>query len=357
VVFLIRGVGWLADWPVLDHVWLRNPFDPAVDVDGELTSLLTGAGGRGSALIITVVAAAGVILVLVMATIRPPSRGRPLTARRAWLGAVVTVLAAVQAFVLAVLLPDYRVIATVGYTPVLLARQLFEKDSPYTLGDAYTPVTVAMLTMTIAGLAFAAAAVGFRRRLRSACPRCGRADRPSAWTSPAAAVRWGRWATVVAIVIPVGYAATRWAWALGIPLGVRQSLLDELGAGVWMGAFLGTLAVGGAVLTAGLVRPWGEVFPRWIPGLRGRRVPIPVAVVPALFVAVITTSAGLMFLRIAVTGRIPDTFGGTADVAAWLPEMFWSLWGAALAAAAIGYWLRRRGQCPDCGRGASASRR
>lgn len=120
-----------------------------------------------------------------------------------------------------------------------------------------------------------------------------------------------------------------------------------------MGAVLGTLAVGGTVLTAGLVRPWGEVFPQWVPGLRGRRVPIGLAVVPALLVAV-ATSAGVMFVRMALTGSLQDNdFPGTKqDVAGWLPEMFWPLWGVALGAAALAYWLRRRGQCPSCGRGA-----
>ena len=139
----------------------------------------------------------------------------------------LTALTGQQSSVQAVLLPDYRVIPTVGYTPVLLVRQLFGTTGPYSPGDAYAPVTVAMLAMTVAGLAFAVAAVGFRRWM-SACPR--RAGCPSRWPSA-----------------------------------------------------------------------------------------------PALFVAVITASAGLMFLRIAVTGQIPDTFGGTTDVAAWLPEMFWPL--------------------------------
>ncbi|WP_067825468.1 hypothetical protein [Actinomadura kijaniata] len=45
---------------------------------------------------------------------------------------------------------------------------------------------------------------------------------------------------------------------------------------------LSAVSLGAALLTVGLVRPWGEVFPRWIPGLGGRRVPVLAAVVPAL---------------------------------------------------------------------------
>ena len=37
--------------------------------------------------------------------------------------------------------------------------------------------------------------------------------------------RWGRIAVYVAMVAPVFYALTRYAWALGIPLGMSQEHL------------------------------------------------------------------------------------------------------------------------------------
>jgi hypothetical protein len=83
----------------------------------------------------------------------------------------------------------------------------------------------------------------------------------------------GKWATAVAILIPLFYAATRWAWALGFPLGIGEAFLRE-GQAVslwWAGAGSATVAVGGAILTLGLVQRWGEIFPRWIPRLGGRR--------------------------------------------------------------------------------------
>lgn len=133
--------------------------------------------------------------------------------------------------------------------------------------------------------------------------RCGRDGARTGWTTPQAAARWGRWATYVAVIIPVLYAFTRWAWTLGIPLGISEKFLRE-GQEVglwWAGAALATLALGGAILTLGLVQRWGEVFPRWIPFLGGKRVPIPVAVVPASLVAVLVTTAGLMFVRLTLT--------------------------------------------------------
>jgi hypothetical protein len=43
-----------------------------------------------------------------------------------------------------------------------------------------------------------------------------------------------------------------------------------------------------------------------------------------------------------------------ADPSTWAamgPAMLWPLWGAALAGAALAYHYRRRGPCPQCGRG------
>ncbi|MGP4029832.1 hypothetical protein [Actinomadura sp. 3N407] len=47
---------------------------------------------------------------------------------------------------------------------------------------------------------------------------------------------------------------------------------------IYVLAVLPSVQLGLALLTIGLVRPWGEVFPRWIPALGGRRVPVSLAV-------------------------------------------------------------------------------
>jgi hypothetical protein len=54
------------------------------------------------------------------------------------------------------------------------------------------------------------------------------------------------------------YATTRYVWALGIPLGVDQEFLEGVRTKIYFGAGLGTLAVGGAVLTLGLVQRWAR---------------------------------------------------------------------------------------------------
>jgi len=117
----------------------------------------------------------------------------------------------------------------------------------------------------------------------------------------------------------------------------------------WAGAGPATIAVGGAVLTLGLVQGWGEVFPRWIPFLGGRRVPILFAVVPASLVSVLVTTAGLMFVRLTLTGRLGAILGegilGAENWAALAPELLWPLWGAALGAATLACYCLRCGHC------------
>ena len=143
---------------------------------------------------------------------------------------------------------------------------------------------------------------------------------------------------------------------MGFPLGISEKVLRE-GQEVgrwWAGAALATLAVGGAVLKLGLVQRWGEVFPRWMPFLLGNRVPIPLAVVPASLVTVLVTTAGLIFVRLTLTGRLGAILGegvlSAENWAALAPELLWPLWGAALGVATLAYYYRRRGKCEHCGR-------
>lgn len=101
----------------------------------------------------------------------------------------------------------------------------------------------------------------------------------------------------------------------------------------------------------GLVARWGEVFPRWIPALRGRPVPRLLATVPAAL-----GSAALTLLWTWVTvslslGRRIDgrprpadglltvhDWHGVVSIAAYAPLL---LWGPLLAALTVAYWKRR----------------
>jgi hypothetical protein len=154
----------------------------------------------------------------------------------------------------------------------------------------------------------------------------------------------------VAAAVPAVYALTRLAWAAGIPIGIPAHFLAEMRASglIWAGLGLGGFALAGAVLTLGLTQRWGEVFPRWMIGLAGRRVPITLATVPATLVALFVTSAWIGFFT---THGFFTAFTGEPS-AATLPMALWPLWGAGLGAASLAYYLRRRAACAACGRGA-----
>ena len=185
---------------------------------------------------------------------------------------------------------------------------------------------------------------------RSATGRCAVCGRPGArWTEPAAARRWGRVATIVAIAGPLPYALLRMTWLTPWPVGLPAG--EELNAQMRLfGLGLGFAALGGAVLTLGLIRPWGEVWPRCVPGLRGRPVPVRVPVLAGGLVAVALLAASPAILAMAVDEMLD---GGLGD--AWPILVFPTLpWGLALGVAVAGYAYRRRGACRTCGQGEPA---
>ncbi|MFH8385039.1 hypothetical protein ACH4E7_29540 [Kitasatospora sp. NPDC018058] len=101
----------------------------------------------------------------------------------------------------------------------------------------------------------------------------------------------------------------------------------------------------------GLIARWGEVFPRWFPLLRGRRVPVSAAVIPAaLGAAALTFITALVAVMVStghtIQGRplrdgIPVFTGDwhtVVLVACYGPLL---LWGPLLAAVTVAYWRRR----------------
>jgi hypothetical protein len=167
------------------------------------------------------------------------------------------------------------------------------------------------------------------------------------------------------MVGPVFYALTRYAWALGFPLGMSEELFRPgQESGKWIGGaiYLGNFILLGAFLMLGLVQRWGEVFPRWMIGLAGRRVPIALAVIPASLASVLLVVGG-----IGIWSGLPQMVGNSAAGGAEGigligeiifqvgPTLLFPVWGLALAVAAWGYYYRRRGPCSVCGRGASGA--
>ncbi|WP_257351371.1 hypothetical protein [Pseudalkalibacillus decolorationis] len=198
------------------------------------------------------------------------------------------------------------------------------------------------------------AALAYQRNTRNACENCGRAE----YEKPFFLVRRGKWITYIAVLAPIPYAITRYAWALGIPLGVDPGFLQDFSSvnpmhhiTEWV---FGSICIAGGLLTLGLIRKWGEVFPLWFPLIRGKRVPILLAVIPATCVAIAVTAAGFVFTFsfIAVKLQLMPTDGILVSQiwGAVGPMLLWVPWGVALGLATISYYYRRRGQCGHCGR-------
>ena len=256
---------------------------------------------------------------------------------------------------LALVIPDYRVLVVIAYAPILIIGAPFGWPPNVRFLDAIPWALINQVVCMAGGMVWGATAVVYRRITLGRCGYCGRGDHIAPWTRPDAARRWGAIMVATAVVIPLIYAATRWIWALGIPLGISDEFFREGQAiGLWQGgAALGALAAVGAGLTLGLIRPWGETFPNWIPRFGGSRVPRKLAIVPAALIAIVVTSAGLMFVRVTLTGTFilgAHTITLGENWAALFPELLWPVWGPALGAAALAYYYRTRERCEVCGR-------
>lgn len=263
----------------------------------------------------------------------------------------------ILAAILFLLMTDLTLLTTLAYIPYIIFRLITGADNGIFVQQLAQSqwIMAHQLLCLIGGFLWLAATVSYARRSTDACLYCGRRDGPEGWTSPSNAARWGRIAVYVAMVAPVIYAATRYAWALGIPLGMSEEHLHNgQQIGTWIsGLFLANVGLVGAVLMLGLVQRWGEVFPRWMIGLAGRRVPIALAVVPASIISALLAVTG-----IAISSGWAQMAGAAAangeDMWVFVgPILLFPVWGAALAVATLGYYYRRRGPCGVCGRGAA----
>ncbi|GIH10023.1 hypothetical protein Rhe02_80900 [Rhizocola hellebori] len=295
-------------WTVTGRGYPFGPNDPGNDL-----TLLRFVPTDTGALIFAVVMLAMAALTMAMGgRLARPARYAILT--YGWLVALA----------LLVIVPDVNVLALAGYAPMLIIGAPFGWP-PVHFDQVINWPILNQLWCVLGGLLLARTLLLWQR--------------PS-WLAGQSPLRWAKPVTYLAAAIPLTYAMSRLAWLAGIPMGISPEMLRDLretGA-VWAGAGLGGFAVVGSVLTLGLIQRWGEVFPRWMIGLAGRRVPVMLAVVPALVVAVAVTSASVSLLSNA---RVYRVLGGS-DSAAALPMLLWPIWGAALAAAAFAYYVRRR---------------
>ncbi|MCH1881494.1 hypothetical protein [Agrococcus sp. ARC_14] len=164
---------------------------------------------------------------------------------------------------------------------------------------------------------------------------------PGASSRVADAVRRARVpVTIAAAACALPYLVARASWLTPWPLlGPGREVLDASPDTVVTGLLLGTAMLVGALLTLGLILPWGERFPRWVPRVGGRPVPVQLAVVPALLVAVLFTVGGIGIMGLGSVDR--EGVPALDQLTLGLVLPFW-LWGPLLAIAAWGYALHRR---------------
>ncbi len=344
------AVAWSLAYAALGLYWVVSgrgfPYAPGI-VDNTLGPV-AGRFGPGVAWILIVMA--GIPAAALGTAMLRGVRGRVLRPFFITTGSLL-------AGVLLLLMTDINLLITLGYAPYGIVKLL--------TGAAFGQVYLGMLTQwtlvhqllcLIGGFLWLAATVSYARRSGDACLYCGRRDGPEGWTSPSNAGRWGRIAVYVAMMVPVLYAITRYAWALGIPLGMSEEHLRRgQESGTWIsGLFLATFGLVGALLMLGLVQRWGEVFPRWMIGLAGRRVPIALAVIPASIVSVLLMVGGITIW--SGYAQMADSAAANGEDVRIVvgPAALFLVWGAALAVATLGYYYRRRGPCSICGRGDSS---
>jgi hypothetical protein len=172
-------------------------------------------------------------------------------------------------------------------------------------------------------------------------------------TSEAAEPRFqpvSRWMKAAAYAVPLCVLPSAlwrlWALADGLPPGCRQ------GTQAWEPYYITGLSVvsfGAALLTIGLVRPWGEVIPRRIPLVGGRTVPVWAAVTAAslgatLIVGVYTYALLNPIFHFRVVPDLPgcpsplDGPGAWVAVASYAPLL---AWGPLLVVVTVAYYRRR----------------
>lgn len=185
---------------------------------------------------------------------------------------------------------------------------------------------------------------------------------PAAPSGPSAATRSVRLAACAGTVAFLPYVAMKLVWVSGGTFagvtGEQMLAISERNgaSGIWLtveswgldGTVL--LAALGVFLLWGLVRPWGQVCPRWTPWLRGRRVPRGLLLVPAVIGAATLAPYGALgagYMALATTGVVTMRQGDfpspeDALLVGWIGMVAFGVYGFALIAATRSYGKRTR---------------
>lgn len=166
-----------------------------------------------------------------------------------------------------------------------------------------------------------------------------------------------RWADRLAHAIPLLALPSglwRLAVAFGFPMGMLNNAGELLVVRGWPAIYITfvTFVSEAVAMTAfGLVRPWGEVLPAWLPFIGGRRLR------PRTLI--ITATLGSVALMLIWTVGFWDVW--TGEQAHQMATRFWAavfaicyaplnLWGPALLALTWAYHRRTAGSIWDGGR-------
>jgi hypothetical protein len=155
--------------------------------------------------------------------------------------------------------------------------------------------------------------------------------------------RWARHWAYVAVTLPtVGWAVPHGLWVLGVPFGIsKQDLRGADGdLSTAIGVAITVVPPLAGLLVLGLVQRWGQQFPRWVPGLGGRRVPRLLAVLPAGTVAITLVTYGVLSFGV-FAGQVLDGEQSWAQVregwATVATLLVFLSWGIAVGVTTAGY--------------------
>jgi hypothetical protein len=148
------------------------------------------------------------------------------------------------------------------------------------------------------------------------------------------------WAVPVTVLPSATWRLVSWSESLvrgGHPCAAPD---DPLWEKIYVPS-LSFVSLGLALLTLGLVRPWGEVFPRRLPGVGGRRVPMSFAVGAATTGALLVAAFIVYWTRGAgPSNPLPPgcTVPGWDILVFYAPMVLWP----PLLLAVTGHYLWRR---------------
>lgn len=204
-----------------------------------------------------------------------------------------------------------------------------------------------------------------RSKRSAGCARCGGVHDGAIRPAPSAAARRVHLAAYAGTLAFLPYVAMKVIWATGGTFAGVSGAEQLAGSrrngasGLWLTLEswgldpTALLAALGVFLLFGLIRPWGQVFPRWTLLLRGRRVPPWLPLTPALIGVATLVPYGVLgsgYLALVTAGVLPlrrGDFPSEADalLASWIGVFAFACYGTALLLAARSYWLRTRPLC------------